>query len=54
MGKIPISKTSNGVVGICVVDYGDGGNFRLLRDNFSRYHMITISGSKKKKEQSGG
>ena len=46
-GKIPIANTSNELVGVDFVDYGDLATFLHIRDNFSRFSAIVFLGTKK-------
>ena len=44
LGKIPISQTSNVLVGMVSVYYGDEGDFLHMQATSSRYSMIIFAG----------
>ena len=56
VAKIPISKTSNGLSGMDIVDYGDGAAFFIRRALFRDMICLLSSGIKRKganRRQSG-
>ena len=51
VAKIPIANTSNGLVEMDFVEYGDHAAFLHIQDTFSRFTVIIFSRTKKQEEQ---
>ena len=51
VAKIPISNTSNGLLGKGFVDYGDLATFLHIQDAFSRFVAIVFLGTKRKNKR---
>ena len=51
VANLPIANNFNELVGMDFVDYGNQATFLHIRDTFSRFPLITFTGTKKKEEQ---
>ena len=51
VSKIPIANTSNELVEMDFVDYGDHATFLHIQDTFSRFSAVSFLGTKKRGEQ---